>query len=199
MKMKKIVQITLYAAAAIVSIAAILVTTGNQIIYLFWLLIPLIWLLLSKESTEFGITKVNLLKAVVLGLAFGIGVGLLKYYFSSTFPLLTSGFLKYTTDYLPKVGILVYILMIFVGDMVRELFYRGYLQTRFIRRFSPFIAILFAAVLLGLTDQIEGVYSMASVTINGIISGYLFYSTKNLISSIVFIPTQFIVILLLSL
>lgn len=197
--MNKIIQIILYSVTAIVSIAAIVVTTGNPAIYLFWLLIPLIWLFFSKESIECGITKDNILKAAVLGLTFGIVVGLFKYYFSFTYPLLTSGFLKYSTNYLPKVGILVYILMIFVGDTVRELFYRGYLQTRFMKSFSPFVSILFAAVLLGFTDQIEGVFSMASVTINGIISGYLFYHTKNLMSSITFIPSQFIVILLLSL
>jgi len=55
-----------------------IVTTGNQIIYLFWALIPTGWLILFKRPQELGITRSNTLKALLLGAIVGIGVGLAK-------------------------------------------------------------------------------------------------------------------------
>lgn len=177
---------------------------------LLWLLIPLSWGMVTKRWSQLGLNvhqfpPLKLLKLLSISFLGGILCGVFLLVINNRIPdflyflLILPSLHKQMTLGNPW----ILISLIPVAHFIHEIFYRGYIQSTLTLKFSSVIpSILFSSLLFAWTHvfiysslkEITLGYVICFVFIESIIGGYLFYVTKNLLSSVTFRSTNLIVI-----
>jgi membrane protease YdiL (CAAX protease family) len=82
----------------------------------------------------------------------------------------------------PLQGILMLIGMVVLAPLCEELFFRGFIQRAY-ESYSAKYSYIIAGVLFGLFHVLNGVSSIFSATIMGVVLGYLMYRTDSIFTS----------------
>lgn len=180
-------------------------------IILTWLGFPLLYSLISKDFKGVGLTKENLKKAIlgmlVVVILYSLIRNLLIVFVPDSIPyiaasaiqvaeLLKQGqFGNITGSFFKLFPLMLFIT--FLAAVSNELFYRGFLFTRFKQYMNWKIAVLISALLFGLYHYFNaGISGFLMGVIVSIISGVLMQKYNNIIAPALFHFLQYIVTIL---
>lgn len=194
----------------IAGITAILNYIGKQpLSWLLWAGFTLFYAYKNRDSIGVGLTLNKLRNAVFAGIVTGIAYGLfrgvvlayipsLNIIFESGLGTVMDGYLSgkfpLTNIYVSKLQFIsIFAMMSLIAVSSWELFYRGFLFTRFNKYFHWLIAAVITAFINGLAHFDVGVTGFYHSIVLFTIAGALMYRYKNITASILFHYIHFFV------
>lgn len=194
----------------IAGITAILNNTGKQpFSWLLWAGFTLLYAYKNKDFVGVGLTRNEFKNAVFAGIVAGIAYGLFRGIVLSYIPSLNimlesglaavmdgylSGKFPLTNIYVSKLQFIsIFAVMSLIAVSSWELFYRGFLFTRFNKYFHWLIAAVITAFINGLAHFDVGATGFYHSLVLFTIAGWLMYRYKNVAASILFHYIHFFV------
>ena len=128
---------------------------------------------------EFGLTKVvnpAIMMAAILG---GIATVHMQ---SSYFTILPSSMIKEMFESILNhgTGLLTFISMVLIAPIVEEIFFRGIIMSRLIKRYSPAVAIVFLSLLFAVLHPF-----IIGPFLFGLFMGWIYFRSHNLLYCII--------------
>lgn len=192
----------LFLLAITIALACIVLTARNtRVTYPLLLVVPVIYLIMTRDLVGLGVTTANLVPALVVGTLLGLLAALLKVGGAALFPrfFLTLGYKESAAeeaermhDFLVKYWYAAPLIVagLAVVCSFQELFYRGYLQTEVAVRlgtlglnptFAIALSILLVSLLyIGWVRHLERM--MLLVMISSVLAGLAFVLTDNIMA-----------------
>lgn len=170
---------------------------------LFFILVPLLYLLLIKvKRSDFYNFKrskaMDLLWSTVGILSFGIILSVFLHFLTESFPFIDKGLIRlgmdmnfheiladlFRTDNLLKAFSLILIIGIFPG-FGEEFLFRGFMQRLLHQRFGFFMAVLLSGGLFGFIHAFQQISQAIGAFLISFYLGYIYYKSKNLLSPMI--------------